>query len=351
MKGLRPGLGRRRLNDLPFFRSPLPPGTLRHLTAAVKRQYKRYRKALKECQEKFSSSAVHDSRVETRRLSSMVELLSPFLKARSVDKVQRALKVHLDTFNDLRDTQVLLVAADKLRDRFPVANAFYSFLREREERFSRKTRKNIKQVKTRRVAKILAGCRETLKQWRKARSSREANELLLRTIRAAFEQTQQLQRQIEPQDTDTIHRTRVAFKKFRYMVETLAAYVPLKDTQLPGRMHDYQTLMGDIQDTEVLRRTLQKYLDKHQHAPGPGQRLQEAILRRRRRLIDTYLQAADELAEFWPNSTGAEGWPCAKPDIRNPKSQIGNKSKQNAARKLQKPGQKHLFPAGGRNGQ
>jgi hypothetical protein len=38
------------------------------LTGALQAQWKRYRKKLKRCQQKFSEKAVHDSRVETRRL-------------------------------------------------------------------------------------------------------------------------------------------------------------------------------------------------------------------------------------------------------------------------------------------
>src|SRR6266446_4473151 len=57
----------------------LPVGALRHLASALKKQWRRYRKALRCCQENFSPAAVHDSRVETRRLLSLVGLLSPFL--------------------------------------------------------------------------------------------------------------------------------------------------------------------------------------------------------------------------------------------------------------------------------
>src|SRR5258708_2576008 len=89
--------------------------TLRYLEASLKALWKRYRKDLERCQDKFSEKAVHDSRVATRRLLSLVELLRPFLAQGRLNKVRRALKRHLDTFSDLRDTQVQLLSLAKLR--------------------------------------------------------------------------------------------------------------------------------------------------------------------------------------------------------------------------------------------
>src|SRR2546428_453465 len=57
----------------------LPEHSLRHLDQALRCQWRRYRKALERCQTRSSEKAVHDSRVATRRLLSLVELLQPFL--------------------------------------------------------------------------------------------------------------------------------------------------------------------------------------------------------------------------------------------------------------------------------
>src|SRR6266446_97083 len=82
------------------------PEGLRHLRKSLKKQWKRYRKEIKRCQDEFSEKAVHRSRVTARRLLSTMELVSGFLPAQRVEKVQRALKRHLNTFDELRDTQV-----------------------------------------------------------------------------------------------------------------------------------------------------------------------------------------------------------------------------------------------------
>src|SRR5262250_3128577 len=102
----------------------LPPRTLRHLASALKKQWRRYRKALKCCQEKFSPAAVHNSRVDTRRLLSIVGLLSPFLVRGRAGKLQAVLKRRLDIFDDLRDTQVQLLAVGRMRRGFGAAGRF-----------------------------------------------------------------------------------------------------------------------------------------------------------------------------------------------------------------------------------
>jgi inorganic triphosphatase YgiF len=72
---------------------------LQHLGESLNTQWRRYRKRLRRCQGQFSQDAVHDVRVETRRLLSTIELLGAFIPERDIQKVRRALKRHLDTFD------------------------------------------------------------------------------------------------------------------------------------------------------------------------------------------------------------------------------------------------------------
>lgn len=62
---------------------------LEHLGDSLNTQWRRYRKRLKRCQERFSEDAVHDSRVETRRLLSTIELLGAFIPERDIRKADR----------------------------------------------------------------------------------------------------------------------------------------------------------------------------------------------------------------------------------------------------------------------
>ena len=285
---------RRQLSQL------LMADTLRHLEKSLKKQWKPYRKRLKRCQKEFSQKAVHDSRVQTRRMLATVELSGAFIPQSRLHSARRALKRHLDTFKELRDTQVELVYVGKMLLSFPGARPFHGYLLKREERCARQARDRIKLLKAKRIGKIIAGYRVELRERRKRCTRSRARTLLLRALDRAFTGVQRLRRRVNPNNTATIHRTRVAFKRFRYMVEALATMLPEATKKRRADMQHYQSLMGDIQDMEVLLATLRKFFKKNEIKQGSARRFHEELLRRRQWFVQTYLDAADQLNDFWP---------------------------------------------------
>lgn len=276
-----------------------PPDVLRHLAGSLHTQWRRYRKRLKRCQEQFSEKAVHDSRVETRRLLATVELLRAFISEPEVKKARRALKAHLDSFDQLRDTQVQLVYVEHLLKRFPAAREFDAWLRERETRFIRESRKAVRKIRTRRLGKRIAAFERELKQHHQEMKPDRGFMRAQEAIRQAFARVAKLCRRVTAADTETIHRTRIAFKRFRYMVDALAPLLPALTEQHRQVMRGYQSMMGDIQDVEVLMATLEKFI--HQEPDRRGtQRLRAEFGRRRTQLIRVYLNAAGKLQQFWP---------------------------------------------------
>lgn len=296
----------------PLSGAPEPgSGSPELLVRSLRQHWKRYRKELKRCQRKCSPKAIHAFRIETRRLLSTLELLSGFLPARRVEKVQRILKQHRDIFDDLRDTQVQLAAVGSMRRAFPAARPFHAWLREREECFVRKAGKNIRKAETGRLGKLIAaGCEEVEERLRDS-TPRKALAVILRSVDRAFRRTRQLRARNDARDAFTIHRTRVAFKRFRYMMEALAEHLPAVTGERLAAMHHYQTMMGEIQDAEVLLATLDKFLLQQEIKAEAVRRFRTELLHRRQRLIRVYLKAADQLLEFWPLPNTGAGVPPA----------------------------------------
>jgi CHAD domain-containing protein len=276
-----------------------PPDVVKHLAESLSEQWRRYRKQLKRSQRRFSEAAVHKSRVETRRLLATVELLCAFFTERDLKKARRALKDHLDSFDKLRDTQVQLVYVEHLLRSNPAAKEFGGWLREREDRFIRDSRKAVKKIRTRRLGKRIAAFQRELDQLRKGTKPERAFSMVEGAIRLAFARVAQHCRHVRATDTETIHRTRIAFKRFRYMVEALAPLLPAVTDQHRQAMRGYQSMMGDIQDVEVLLVTLDKFI-KDGHDDPYTQRLRIEFSRRREQLIRVYLNAAGKLQQFWP---------------------------------------------------
>jgi CHAD domain-containing protein len=193
-----------------------------------------------------------------------------------------------------------LLQVSKLCRAFPAARPFHDYLLKRELRLAKKTRKRIKDVKTGSLGRSIEACRKKAGLQREALSARTAGARLLRAVDRAFTRTRQLRARIDPRDTKTIHRTRVAFKKFRYMVEELADCLPRANDKLLAEMRHYQAMMGDIQDAEVLLSALDKFLGQKEIKRKPGRQLREELARRRHWLIRVYLDAADQLTDFWP---------------------------------------------------
>src|SRR5262245_27359230 len=185
--------------------SPAPgsPDVLLHLSESLQSQWRRYRKQLKRCQQKFSEAAVHKSRVETRRLLATVELLCAFFPERDLKKARRALKDHLDSFDKLRDTQVQLVYVEHLLRTNPAAKQFCAWLREREEQFVCQSRKAVKAIKTRRLGKRLAEFQCELEELRKDMKAERAFSMAQGAIRLAFARVAQFCRHVTADDTET----------------------------------------------------------------------------------------------------------------------------------------------------
>jgi CHAD domain-containing protein len=272
---------------------------LGRLMLGLRKQWKRYRKELKRSQKKLSEEVIHDSRVGTRRLMATLELLGSFLPQGKVKKICAALKQHLDSFDDLRDAQVQMQPVEKMKRKFAAARDFHEYLAGQEKRFARLTSKQLRKLKTGRLSKLIRQCIDELDtQWRTCKQQ-NANDRLFGAMDRAFQRAKQLRDQIDARDTKTIHCTRVAFKRFRYMVEALAGNLPFADDPRLEAMHDYQGLMGDIQDSQVLITAVDKFLCKHEVDPKAASRFRKELLRRRDSLVQRYLARAGELNQFW----------------------------------------------------
>ena len=277
-----------------------PADVLQHLGDSLRAQRRHYRRRLKSCQERFSEDAVHDVRVEARRLLSTLELLGAFFSERDLRKIRRTLRRHLDTFDQLRDTQVQLNYTGRIMNLFPDARPFYNWLQARKARFTRKTRKAVKQIKTKRLGRRLEILAGEIRRQRKRIPREQAFAIVRRAIREAFARVAHAGRQVRAADTRTIHRTRIAFKHFRYMVEAMAPLLPAVTEDHLRAMRGYQCMMGDIQDMEILLAALDKCAQAEAMPAAPARRLRNELIRWRRLLIRVFLNAAGRLQHFWP---------------------------------------------------
>jgi CHAD domain-containing protein len=272
-----------------------------HLLESLKERSREYRKALKRCRKRRSEQAVHQLRVQLRRLLAMFEILTCLIPREQLQKAQKKLKKRLDGFDELRDTHVqLLYTAGMLRN-LPELKPLYKKLQRREQRLLAPAAKRARNFRRGWLERAMGKIKRQLKLALSSHSVRSHSaEKILELLESAFKRVTNLRQRIDPKDLPTIHRTRIAFKQFRYVVELLQPLLPAVKPQQLVAMDNYQTMMGDIQDIEVIIEGLERLLQKKKLKRAPLLRFQEVLLRRRELLVAAYLDEADELLTFWP---------------------------------------------------
>ena len=263
------------------------------LLEALENRWKKYLTELKRCRAEFSNEAVHDVRVALRRLFSVIQLLNTIEPRPRLHKLSRAIKSQLDEFDDLRDTQVMLVEISETIQELPQLEKLQRHLERIEKGLLKDLRKKIKKLNLKEVTRRVRKVRESLK----AELGTDFAASILGSVDEAFWVTRQRYEKIDPDHPATIHRLRVAFKKLRYMVEIafpLLDDFPFKNLK---RMHDYQSLMGEIQDADVFLQTLQDFQSSASYStPEPVRRHYES---RHADAISAYIKDKDMLNDFW----------------------------------------------------
>jgi CHAD domain-containing protein len=274
--------------------SKLPANQL--LLASLENRWKSYRVELKRCREELSFEAVHDLRVATRRLLALIQLLNSISPRPRLQKLIRVFKDQLDEFDDLRDTQVILAEISEILQEFPRLQSFQKHLRYTEEKMFRILRKKIKKLETSEVTKRIRKTHESIE----AEMNDELESQIMQAVDDAYLLTKQRYGWVDLARPATIHRVRIAFKSFRYMMEIIHSLLNAFPVENLKRMNDYQSLMGEIQDVEIFAQTLADFSEHDSYSDlDPVHRYYE---RRHAEAISAYIKEMNELHIFWRSS-------------------------------------------------
>lgn len=261
------------------------------LLEAIDNRWEKYREQIKTCRREFSEEAVHDLRVAARRLLALVDLIRAVSPHPRLQKIRKALKGQLDEFDALRDTQVMLAEISETIETLPELKPLQQILQKRERRLLREAEEIVEDLKPAGIARRLEKVRTDIAG---AISGPEFDGLVLQAVDEAYGTVLQRYRWINPTQPATIHRTRIAFKRFRYMVEIVHPLLPGFPQANFKRMHNYQTTMGEIQDAEVFLFTLGDLAETD--APETVRRYYE---QRHAELITAYIEDKGEVETFW----------------------------------------------------
>ena len=283
------------------WRAPADAGL--SLARTLNARWETYCESLRSCQRRFSEKAVHDLRVATRRLIAQFVLLECVAPETIADPARRLLKRRLKVLGALRDSHVQRIFIEQQMARFPELLLVRNHLERQERRLVKLVARKIRDFKTRKLAgwtSVL--CRDLSAEADDAGAQAALAESVFRATAEAFAKVVERREAIDPARARTIHQTRIAFKKFRYMVESLSpAFTGLNKRQLQALGY-YQKRMGNLQDLEVMQLCITDFVDQHVGTEPLLATFDRYLRQRRAHALRAFLKSADQLYAFWPRA-------------------------------------------------
>ena len=254
-----------------------------------------------------SEDAIHDVRVAIRRCLASGEVLLGLAPCKALRKYRGRVKPVLSGLNALRDLQVVAEFLDEEKARLGELEPFASHNEKAEKRALVRVKRKIAKTKSPLIAeKWLAAVRANAAPV----LERATTEQILAPIDAAYQLCLRRLGELNIDDPETTHSLRIAFKGFRYGVEVVSGLIPNFPLELFSPFHEYQSMMGAIQDAEVMRGLYERFVRKHPNEDiGEASGFFASLLKTRTEIF--YKQAGD-LRGFWRESpTVGQPWEVA----------------------------------------
>jgi CHAD domain-containing protein len=257
----------------------------RLLLDALDARWRDFRAARKACRKRLSPDSVHDLRVASRRLLAFAALLRTAAPAVPAKRLRALLKEQLHALDALRDTQVMRSAISEVPFNHQGLDALRRRLARQEKRLQDQAAAQLRTAGPPRIGRKISALKKRL--------SKEPGSprLVLGAVDRAFGQALARSALPPPVRPRTIHRLRIAFKKFRYQTEIVAPAARTFPKDLPKRLREFQSSMGEIQDASVLRDALA--------GCGCSKKFVRLAERRLASSLDAFAEIRLELSTFW----------------------------------------------------
>lgn len=288
-----------------------------------------------------SEESVHDLRVASRRFLSVIELLRGVAPHPRLQRMRKYFKDQLNSYDELHDTQVMMVEIEEVLEDFPEMEPFLIYLEKREKRLMRAAEKKADLLQLGNLRKRVGSIVKDIQIL--AEKDPQLDEHILRVVDDAYLLVKDRSELLDRSQVATIHRLRIAFKKFRYLIEIVFPILPGFPEGLFEVMHDLQTVMGEIHDIEVLLTSVDEYAESQKEFQAEA--MQTYFQKVHNEDVAAFYQIAGCVKNFWrPSPESDFPWvnekvvPCGEPSglpphSRSPhsvKTKIPNVDKMNS---------------------
>lgn len=227
--------------------------------------WKNFSDAWKKARAKSSEKSIHALRVNTRRMIAALELTKGLSRRPEVTELQRKFKKVLKSMGPLRDTQVLLENITALEQGALILD-FKKVLERRERRKIDRVRSNLKRGTKQRLSKGMKAVRSEFGRLHDVRRPKDIERFVERVLasrRNEFVKAERRFQKLQPHNDELLHAMRIALKKLRYVVEAAQPVLGEVAKRQARDMQDFQQLIGESRDLEMLRAALEKWAEKN----------------------------------------------------------------------------------------
>ena len=240
--------------------------------------------------------AVHDLRVQTRRLLACLDLLAPAIGSTEAFVAARLiLGKRLDTLSALRDAHVQLIDLDGKLAEFPEMTPLHRHLRRRANRLSQTVGKKLQRTGISKLSRRLRAIRRALAAALKAASGVERLQAAYARSLAEGLTALAAVRADHFHDEGKTHDVRIALKHLRYGAEGLPAAVCAIEPASLQRLKKCVAALGRIHDIEVHLQRIAKLENRGRLSPLATAAYREELARCRRRLVSEAMRLSRAL--------------------------------------------------------
>ncbi|AEF99383.1 CHAD domain-containing protein [Methylomonas methanica] len=263
----------------------------KQLLASYESLWQKHTKRLSRCQQTASEEAVHKLRISCRRLLALIQLLQALAPLPALRKLRKHLKAQLNSFDELRDTQVMLQKVADSLDALPELAAYHRYLQLNEQRLLVQSPTILQSLNSAELQPLMD------KAWKEMRDAFGKDTLtprILSAIDTSYRTVLERYRSIDPADPATLHHLRISVKRLRYMLAASQELLPELPENHLERIQAYLTRLGEIQNSCVLLDSLNRFFG-HQPPPAVDTYFQHC----HQDLLDDYMHHGNEILQFW----------------------------------------------------
>ncbi len=272
---------------------------LTFIEKALDQKWSQYQAALTQFQTKPTRPAVHNIRVAVRRLTPILDVTQKIIPQSIVNKARMKLKEEISSLSDLRDVQVQITTVRRILNEFPEFKALHKSLL-RDEKFYLKRSKAVTSTAfTKSIESSVGRIKISLKARRSNMTPSTGQKKIEAAIDDGFALVTKRLNELNSADYRTIHRVRLAFKPFRYLLGTFHPLFPTIDKRRVATATSLARIMGNIQDCDVLMKNLVEYKWRNETQRKAMMEIWQETERRKIENTQRLLKSLKKFGELW----------------------------------------------------